>query len=678
VITGKHLLGSENAIVTTTHQPNDKEEHEVTIKSDALQSNTKQNCQSNSNNRNNATTTTDLDEKLLTASMTSNSSVSFDSDIAGGVKMAENANEGPADATHTNANNSKITVNCDDLEETAETHIHSTCSPTSPYQAFLFSSDWYGSGELKLPNTGSSSSRKKNDNDGNESVASGAYFEPVDLDSSNWRKAIAMGPTFGFALAALASFLVSPTLFMAGAFAYGTFHAAGMGYNYCNGGGGGGSGDGSAENASAQPGSPSNLSTTEIAASWEQALLSICYRELPVEEAEKVIAESKEAARTQALPEEETDKSNLMMSPPSSEDPAKANTTASAKEKSDMPLSQCLVTEAPTTKAHPLSNEEVESIYSPLCNSVVKDVSFPGLHAIEFFRVFFADDAPYNFKELQKQRGDLDIQYDQWRPLGPKEPVMLHHDPKLHTAAANSAKSSYQARVLTFKAKTDNFVGPLYANTKKTQRTLHNHKTLVVIESRTDVSDIPFSNRFYVLERWVIRATKVRDGSKHKYVATLSASSQVVFTQSCSFAGQIKSKSAAFIKDLVKCWCTMAQDALVLAEERKNMRLQHEHDLDSDFENTENEDELEDQVVDVTTVKDNLPPSSAHEEGIEMTWPGTEADGSISNLGVSSHAGRRPQLNHTGSLPLGSYRGKAMKGFRRSVSGLLRNHGEKR
>ena len=55
-------------------------------------------------------------------------------------------------------------------------------------------------------------------NDDADSVTSGAYFDPVDLAPSNWRKAITMGPTFGVALVALATILVNPVIFIAGAF----------------------------------------------------------------------------------------------------------------------------------------------------------------------------------------------------------------------------------------------------------------------------------------------------------------------------------------------------------------------------------------------------------------------------------------------------------------------------
>lgn len=608
-----------------------------------------------------------------------NFAVNADSQVP--VSTLTMASSGSFDTSPNNTTTNIVEV----LDESMENPVPSSCS--SPYQAFLFSSEWLGSGELQLPDMGSSSSQNSANNRSNDdadSVASGAYFDPVDLAPSNWRKAISMGPTFGFALVALATILVNPVIFVAGAFAFGTLHAAGMGYDYCTAGAAANAKNKNDDNAS----TTTSLSSSEIAASWEQVLLSICYKELPVEEAEKVIAESKESsAATASLPELKEDpaviSNSLILAPPTSSaltkgvsDKTLPENASKYQQQETAPAERLNIPTRLNVEAKPLTKQDVDQVYPSLETTVVKDVSFPGLHAIEFFRVFFADDAPYNFMELQKQRGDLDIHYGQWKSLGVEDPIMLHHDTSQHhcTVAAAAAdhqsrKSSFQGRVLTFKAKTNNFVGPLYANTRKTQRVLLHHKTLIVMESRTDLKEIPFCDKFYVLERWVIRAEKIQDGSKYKYVSTLSATSEVVFTQSCSFAGQIRSKSAATIKELVKCWCSMAKEALKLTEQRKTLRLQHEQEeLDSDVENdTENEEEpLEDHGSGRMT-NENTPPTSHEEEGIEMTWP---AENDVS---ISSHAGGRPNLKHSGSFPLPSYRGKTLQGIRRSVSSLFTN-----
>ena len=52
--------------------------------------------------------------------------------------------------------------------------------------------------------------------------------------------------------------------------------------------------------------------------------------------------------------------------------------------------------------------------FPPLEKQVVHQVEFPGLHTEEFFRVFFADDAPYSMRDFQIKRGDVDVVYGEW------------------------------------------------------------------------------------------------------------------------------------------------------------------------------------------------------------------------------------------------------------------------
>jgi hypothetical protein len=99
------------------------------------------------------------------------------------------------------------------------------------------------------------------------------------------------------------------------------------------------------------------------------------------------------------------------------------------------------------------------------------------------------------------------------------------------------------------------------------------NKRLSVLESRTDLADIPFADRFFVLERWVVRASKHND----RYVANVTVSCQVVFTQNCPLEQQIRSKSVSAIADIVTAWCQMATEALEVTEQNKLQRLQHNH-----------------------------------------------------------------------------------------------------
>jgi VAD1 Analog of StAR-related lipid transfer domain len=527
--------------------------------------------------------------------------------------------------------------------------IPNSCS--SPYQAFLFSSDWLGSRDL--------SRSYSQDKDETDSVVSGGYFEPVDLDSSNWTTAIRMnGPTFGFALVALATALVHPVLFVGVLTAFGTYQAVGAGYEYCNGDG-------------------------PKAASWEQCLQGICHKEVADEPPQKALKlREGELQGAQVVPltaaslaaAAATQAANDIIASEQRHATLKARTTAAEKmilseseEKNSVsPDHQLVKKSTNTAKA-----ELVELVFPSLNTTVVQNVSFPGLHAIEFFRVFFANDAPYNFMELQKERGDLDIVYGDWKELGPEDPVMLHDDSRGKKPLTNDSTSEamttllsgseVQGRVLTFKAKTNNFIGPVYATTRKTQRVLLCHKTCILMESRTDLSDIPFCNTFYVVERWLIRAYKVGDengSGKSKYVSTLSATSEVVFTQSCQFASQIKSKSASTIKELTTCWCTMATEALKLTEQRKSLRLKHAQEGESeiDFDETDHDDEsnktsAEEHQLEAT--KENVPPADDG-EGIELCLTDDNA-----------------RLRHSRSGPLfpASKKHKLQK-FRRSVSNM--------
>jgi hypothetical protein len=65
--------------------------------------------------------------------------------------------------------------------------------------------------------------------------------------------------------------------------------------------------------------------------------------------------------------------------------------------------------------AQPLTTEQLLSRhFPPLEHLIVQDVYFPNLHTAEFFRIFFADDAPFCMKDFQLKRGDVDVVYGKW------------------------------------------------------------------------------------------------------------------------------------------------------------------------------------------------------------------------------------------------------------------------
>lgn len=227
--------------------------------------------------------------------------------------------------------------------------------------------------------------------------------------------------------------------------------------------------------------------------------------------------------------------------------------------------------------------------FPPLKNvAMEKGGPLVGLNAVDFFHVFFDDDAPYGFRAFQEKRGDLDIKYGSWEPLPTVGPISLFSP--WHGAFEFPQDVKYrffQGRRLNFKAKTNSFFGPPYATTIKMQRFLIINKRLAVLENKTMLYDIPYSDRFFVMERWFITAEKIND----RYVTHVSITCEASFTQSCPFEVQIKSKSTSTISDIVASWCAMAKEAIKLTEMAKLDRLRRRQ-LDFDDESETDHPEL--------------------------------------------------------------------------------------
>lgn len=143
-------------------------------------------------------------------------------------------------------------------------------------------------------------------------------------------------------------------------------------------------------------------------------------------------------------------------------------------------------------------------------------------------------------------------------------------------------------------------------------------KGLCILESKTTLADIPFADRFFVIERWIIRATK----EEGWYLATCSASSQVLFHKGgCPFEGQIRSKSNSTLRDIGRAWCTMATEALKLTEQTKRKRLQREEGDESMTDGTSlRTDEERMLQMDVTTFEESVTPSKVRRRSSFRTW----------------------------------------------------------
>lgn len=156
---------------------------------------------------------------------------------------------------------------------------------------------------------------------------------------------------------------------------------------------------------------------------------------------------------------------------------------------------------------------------------------------------------------------------------------------------------------MRFNTLTKSYFGPAYAKATKVQRAtqLYNDRILV-IENVTQLDDIPFSDRFRVLERWVLEVVEggeefqdSNDDSRTQSVKKSSSSSdaaletshtkassltycklavyaEVQMLKSCSWEAQIRKKASETFTDVATDWCKSAVVALAATEEQKRKR----------------------------------------------------------------------------------------------------------
>jgi hypothetical protein len=237
-------------------------------------------------------------------------------------------------------------------------------------------------------------------------------------------------------------------------------------------------------------------------------------------------------------------------------------------------------------------------------------VEFRGLNANEFFDVFFADDAPFGFPAFHKLRRDKEVQYGTWDNSIPTNNYP-NDDMNNNNVNVNVIPSSIvtKERAVEYHAKNNAFLGPPYALTSKTQRAYFVSKKLLVIEIKTTLKDIPFCNRFYLIERWIVDGTGTsssinsKNNNKNRKHTTkkqqhntdtekdrnhnpssassshciyLTVTSKCFFTEECPFESAIVKESAKQIGEISKCWYAMAQDGLKRTEETRTKRLRQQ------------------------------------------------------------------------------------------------------
>lgn len=214
------------------------------------------------------------------------------------------------------------------------------------------------------------------------------------------------------------------------------------------------------------------------------------------------------------------------------------------------------------------SSDDEETSYSnvlsqrfpPLEDEILCNQTFEGLNALEFFNVFLSDDAPFSFREFQLKRGDFDITYGPWTSPTKQDSISFH-------------KMQHLQRTISFKTLTKNFFGPPHATCNKHQEVYMN-KRVLIMETKVTLEGVPFCDRFYVQERWIMQAPKSSINHNNK-VARLSIFSQVHFLQPCAFEQQIHSKSRSTLQEVVASWSTMAQEALAITIQHKLERERH-------------------------------------------------------------------------------------------------------
>jgi len=230
----------------------------------------------------------------------------------------------------------------------------------------------------------------------------------------------------------------------------------------------------------------------------------------------------------------------------------------------------------------------IDEHFPPLEICVIQSVELPYLNTTQqFFDVFFADDAPYSFRDFQKKRGDVDIIYGKWEECSNEDTLDT-------TIPPLPPKSSAKQRRQKFSTLTKSYFGPAYAKASKIQRAtqLANGKVLV-LENVTQLSDIPFSDRFQVMERWVLEVVEEEKSQctdnnikLHTTTCKLTVHAEVQMLKSCSWEPQIRKKASETFQEVVKEWCKSATKALKATEEQKQKRLRLSKEATNDTTST--------------------------------------------------------------------------------------------
>jgi hypothetical protein len=559
-------------------------------------------------------------------------------------------------------NTRKQSASLNPLESTSSTADFLDASANWLTRTFSREEMQDGDGDINAPPPGQDEQPLDDDEASMESRASSTYFDPIDFNPSNWMRAMD-APSIGFAVIALTTVLAHPFLFVAGALAaFGTATVVGASYNLVS--------------RAEEPLSRCFPCSGSLMCDDSGTITDSANGSVPaIQDTEPAQKEDEDPA-DEATTESSTtadDQVDAHASTPSEGKPKGTATSVASTPQHQRMISDTTLVTLDNEVPQVFPEEWFREHYPSLKNQVVKDEEMLGLSALQLFKVFFSDDAPYNFLEFQKKRGDIDIEYGAWKDVEWETgPISMH------AAAKGSLPSDlghlfFQERTLYFKAKTNSFFGPLYATTTKRQRILMLSKRCAVLESKTSLADIPYCDRFTVMERWVITATKDDDC----YTARVATACEVFFTKSCPFEGQIRSKSASTISEVVTAWCAMAQEALKLTEQAKQDRIRRiqtdEDEIWNDPVHDDGNSPTSDPVYD-----DGYIPTSDDVEGVEVkhsrslsqSYPIALIEGDADWTEGVGERGDGLSLSRS-ELDLASPKTKPLTGMRRSISQMV-------
>lgn len=382
-----------------------------------------------------------------------------------------------------------------------------------------------------------------------------SYFESNDFSKNNWMETVekpsAESLSFGFLSIMAATVVIHPILFVTGAatavWAVGIVHAAEKGYEFFS--------DGQFKNMFWADSDREQFEFDDQVDSEES--------DGHIDSGDKVISSTSTNA-------------SINCASPSGASSSKSKSSDSDSEDIGSPLHPPTtpMTSPPSStlsRRHVTPNDEAIIAQFPQLDTEVVTADMPGLNALEFFHVFLSDSAPYNFKEFQETRGDVDIEYGKWAKFNDEK---VSFNPNA-VKTSNFPTSSSKERVLTFKTLTKSYFGPAYASAKKTQRVTKFSTRLVIVESKTELFGIPYSDRFFVVEKWIIEAIKhdKKDNPQMLYTTKLSVSVEVFMLKDCNWEKQIRQKTLATMTELVTSWTEKATQALDLTLKRKLERL---------------------------------------------------------------------------------------------------------